>query len=112
MAVTIRLARYGLKKRPFYRIVAGEKGRRRDGRFLEIVGNYDPMRDPSKVMLNEDKVRRWLDVGALPSEQVRSILKNHLPGVCEAREEAKRAKVRDSRRKRKERAAARGQASA
>jgi small subunit ribosomal protein S16 len=74
MAITLRLARYGTKKRPFYRIVAADTRARRDGRFLEQVGTYDPSAEPPAVALNRDRVKHWRDVGAVPSDTVREIL--------------------------------------
>ena len=75
MAVKIRLARHGAKKRPFYRIVVADSEKPRDGRFLEIVGTYDPLPDPVKVTLKEERVKYWMDQGAKPSDTVRSLLK-------------------------------------
>ena len=75
MAVRIRLARHGAKKRPFYRIVVADGESPRDGRFLEIVGTYDPLQDPAQVMLKEDRIDFWMDQGATPSDTVRSLLK-------------------------------------
>lgn len=74
MAVHIRLRRMGAKKRPFYRIVAADSRRARDGRFLEIVGYYNPITQPAEVKLHEDKLTRWLDEGAIPSDTVSSLL--------------------------------------
>ena len=75
MAVKIRLARHGAKKRPFYRIVVADSEKPRDGRFLEIVGTYDPLPDPVKVTLKEERVQYWMDQGAKPSDTVRMLLK-------------------------------------
>jgi len=75
MAVRLRLMRMGAKKRPFYRIVAADSEAKRDGRFLEILGSYDPKTNPATVSLDEQKVRFWLGKGAKPSETVGSILK-------------------------------------
>lgn len=75
MSVKIRLARHGAKKRPFYRIVAADIESPRDGRFLENLGTYDPLKDPAEVVLNADRVQYWLDQGAIPSDTVRSLLK-------------------------------------
>jgi len=75
MAVKIRLARHGAKKRPIYRIVVADSEKPRDGRFLEIVGTYDPQPDPVKVTLKEERVKYWMDQGAKPSDTVRSLLK-------------------------------------
>lgn len=74
MAVHIRLRRMGAKKRPFYRIVAADSRRARDGRFLEIVGYYNPITQPAEVKVHEDKLTKWLDEGAIPSDTVSSLL--------------------------------------
>ena len=75
MAVVLRLMRAGSKKRPFYRIVAADSRRQRDGRFLEIVGHYDPMRTPAELVVEKDRVQEWLSNGAVPSTQVASLLR-------------------------------------
>ena len=75
MAVKIRLARYGAKKRPFYRIVVADGRYPRDGRFLETVGTYNPLKDPFEVTLKKDRIHYWLGTGAIPTETVNSILK-------------------------------------
>jgi len=75
MAVKIRLTRKGTKKKPFYRIVAADVECPRDGRFLELLGTYDPMQDPAVVTLKEDRVKYWLGEGAEPTTTVKSILK-------------------------------------
>ena len=75
MAVKIRLARHGAKKRPFYRIVAADNDSPRDGRFLEKLGTYNPLQDPAQVILNMDRVKYWIGQGATPSDTVRTILK-------------------------------------
>ncbi len=77
MALKIRLSRAGAKKRPFYRVVVADSRSPRDGRFLERLGTYDPMlpKDhPERVRLNVERVRHWLDVGALPSDRVARFL--------------------------------------
>jgi small subunit ribosomal protein S16 len=74
--VTIRLARMGKKKRPFYRVVVIEKTRPRNGRFVEIVGTYDPLTKPHEVKLDAERIKYWLGVGAQPSDTVRSFLRN------------------------------------
>ena len=82
MSVRIRLTRKGAKKRPFYRIVATDSEAPRDGRFLEVLGYYDPLKDPAQVHIDEDKVNKWLGKGAKLSETVRSLLrKKGIPGV-------------------------------
>jgi small subunit ribosomal protein S16 len=74
MAIRLRLTRGGRKKRPFYRIVAANSEARRDGRFLEILGTYDPLKDPAEIKLDAEKVRKWLERGAKPSDTVRSLI--------------------------------------
>ena len=73
--VRIRLARHGAKKKPFYRIVVADKENPRDGRFIENVGTYDPLHDPVKVTLNEDRIKYWMGQGAIPSDTVKSLFK-------------------------------------
>jgi len=75
MPVKIRLARHGAKKRPFYRIVAADIEAPRDGKFLEILGTYDPLKDPVAVTLQTDRIKYWMGQGAIPTDTVRSILK-------------------------------------
>jgi len=75
MAVKIRLTRMGTKKRPYYRLVAANSESPRDGKFLEILGSYDPMKDPALIKVDEDKVNRWLEKGAIVSESAKAILK-------------------------------------
>ena len=75
MAVKLRLTRMGRKKRPFYRIVAVDSRKPRDGRYLENLGTYDPLPDPFEVQVNEDRVFYWLGVGATPSDTVKSLLR-------------------------------------
>jgi len=75
LAVKLRLTRVGSKKNPVYRIVAADSRSPRDGKFLEIVGRYNPQTDPSTIELNEQKIRDWLSKGAQPSETVQRLLK-------------------------------------
>lgn len=75
MAVKLRLQRHGAKKKPFYRIVAADGRARRDGRFLEIVGTYDPNHEEIKLRLKQDRIEHWLNVGAQPSTTVKSLLR-------------------------------------
>ena len=75
MSVKIRLARHGAKKRPYYRIVVADSESPRDGRYLEAVGSYNPLQDPAEVTLKTDRVKYWIEQGALPSDTVKSILK-------------------------------------
>ena len=72
--VKIRLKRMGAKKSPFYRIVVSDSRDRRDGREIEVIGNYDPRQNPAVVNLNEEKTLAWLNNGALPTDTVRNIL--------------------------------------
>jgi small subunit ribosomal protein S16 len=76
MAVRIRLTRKGTKKKPFYRLVAADSEAPRDGKFLEILGSYDPMKDPAEVRLNKERINRWLEKGAIATESAEAILKN------------------------------------
>ena len=75
MAVKMRLTRVGSKKNPIYRVVVADARSPRDGRFIEIVGRYNPQPDPSIIELDEDKVRDWLSKGAQPTDSVRRLLK-------------------------------------
>ncbi|NLO57669.1 MAG: 30S ribosomal protein S16, partial [Synergistaceae bacterium] len=68
MAVRIRLSRHGRKKAPFYRLVVADSRSPRDGRFIELLGTYDPMADPAKITVNEERAVYWLTVGATASE--------------------------------------------
>ena len=74
--LAIRLSRIGKKKHPFYRIVVTEKTRPRSGRFVEIVGTYNPLKKPAEVKLNAERLKYWLGCGAQPSDTVRSFLRN------------------------------------
>ena len=75
MAVRMRLTRVGSKKNPIYRVVVADSRSPRDGKFIEIVGRYNPQHDPSLIEFDEEKVKDWLGKGALPSEAVRKLLK-------------------------------------
>ena len=75
MSVRIRLARHGAKKRPFYRIVVADRESRRDGRFIEIVGTYNPLKEPPDVSLKSNRIDYWLEKGAEPTDTVRNIIK-------------------------------------
>jgi len=83
MAVRIRLTRKGTRKRPFYRIVAADIDCPRDGRFLELLGTYNPMVNPAAVTLKEDRVKYWLGEGAIPSTTVQRIFKRQ--GISQAK---------------------------
>ena len=75
MAVKLRLTRVGSKKNPIYRVVAADTRSPRDGKFIEIVGRYNPQTDPSTIEFDEPKVKAWLEKGAQPTEPVRRLLK-------------------------------------
>lgn len=74
MAVKIRLNRMGAKKRPFYRIVVADSRAPRDGRFIEILGNYDSTKEPAVISVDEEKTLDWLLKGAQPTDTVKSLL--------------------------------------
>ena len=73
--VKIRLTRKGAKKKPFYRVIVADSRVRRDGSFLEIIGTYDPMTDPSDIHIDTERAKYWLGVGAQPSNTVTKLLK-------------------------------------
>ena len=75
MAVKIRLRRMGAKKAPFYRIVVADSRYPRDGRFIEEIGTYDPMQEPSVVKVDAEKAKKWISNGAQPTDTVRGLLK-------------------------------------
>lgn len=75
MAVRIRLTRLGKKKKPFYRIVVSESESKRDGKFLDIVGTYDPLQNPAAIVFNNDKLQEWIGKGALPTTTVASLIR-------------------------------------
>ena len=72
----IRLARFGKKKMPTYRVVVIDRRRPRDGRFVEVVGTYNPVKKPAEVNLDAERIKYWLGCGAQPSNTVRSFLRN------------------------------------
>ena len=74
--LAIRLARYGKKKHPFYRVVVMDKRLPRNGRFVEIVGTYDPLKKPAEIKLDSERIQYWLGCGAQPSDTVRSFLRS------------------------------------
>ena len=78
MAVKLKLTRLGSKKHPYYRVVAATDETRRDGRPLEFLGYYNPMKDPIEVKLDADKIKEWLARGAEPTDTVRSLIKKHM----------------------------------
>ena len=89
MSVVIRLMRAGAKKRPTYRMVAADSRRQRDGRFLEILGHYNPLSQPYELVVHKDRVEQWLSQGAQPSEQAASLLRSLGIALQRARATAK-----------------------
>ncbi len=75
MAVRIRLTRLGRKKKPFYRIIVADSENKRDGKFLDIVGTYDPLQDPAVIKIDNEKLQNWIGKGALPTTTVKSLIK-------------------------------------
>lgn len=90
MAVKLRLQRHGSKKRPFYRLVASESTSPRDGRFIEIVGTYNPITVPATVKIDEEKALKWLSNGAQPTETVKNLLSKQ--GIIKKFTESKKTK--------------------
>lgn len=82
MAVRIRLTRKGRKKQPFYRIIVADSEAPRDGKFLDIVGTYDPMQNPAAVSIDNEKLNSWMQKGAQPTQTVASLIKKY--GTAEA----------------------------
>ena len=73
--VKIRLTRKGARKKPFYRVIVADSRKRRDGPFLEIIGTYDPLKNPSEVKIDTERARHWLGCGAQPTSAVKKLLK-------------------------------------
>jgi small subunit ribosomal protein S16 len=73
--VKIRLARHGAKKKPFYRIVVADSRSPRDGRYIELIGTYDPMQNPAGVQIKKEKLEKWLQHGAQPTDTVARLIK-------------------------------------
>ena len=74
MAVKLRLKRMGSKQKPFYRVVAADSRSPRDGRFIETVGTYNPVKNPAEVKIDEEKAIKWLNNGAIPTDTVKNLL--------------------------------------
>jgi small subunit ribosomal protein S16 len=94
MAVRIRLRRLGATKRPFYRVVVADQRSPRDGRFIEIIGKYHPLEDPSLIEIDEEKALEWLRKGAQPSQPVQNLLRR--TGIWERFEAGKKGGVKTS----------------
>ncbi len=75
MAVKIRLRRMGAKKAPFYRVIVADERAPRDGKFIDEIGYYNPLREPAEIKIDSDKATKWLNDGAQPTETVKSLLK-------------------------------------
>lgn len=103
MAVTLRLARYGVRGNAFYRIVATPKDAKRNGKSIEVLGTFNPMVNPPKVVLKEDRVKYWVENGAVPSSVVKDLLRKSLPGYIEGRTDAQLKKIQAARKARKAR---------
>lgn len=83
MAVKIRLTRMGDKKHPFYRVVVADSRSPRDGKFIDIIGTYNPLTDPAEIKVDAEKANKWLKNGATPTETAKSVLKKS--GVIETK---------------------------
>ena len=103
MAVTLRLARHGRKKRPFYRIVAADSQMKRDGRYLEQLGTLNPLTDPPTIELSQERVKHWIGVGAKTSDTMSKVIEKQMPGFLSTIEENRKAAIRSKRAKRKAR---------
>ena len=90
MAVKLRLKRMGAKKRPFYRIVAADSRSPRDGKFIEVVGTYNPIMEPAEIKVNQELALKWLNQGAIPTDTVRDLLSKQ--GVMKNFHESKMTK--------------------
>ena len=91
MAVKIRLTRMGDKKTPFYRIVVADGRSPRDGKFIDILGTYNPLKEPAEVKLDADKVKDWLSKGAQPTDTVKAVLAKE--GIIESFKAPAKTKV-------------------
>ena len=105
MAVTLRLSRTGVRGNACYRIVASTKGSKRDGKFLEVIGTFYPMVNPPKLTMKEDRMKHWIEQGALPTSVVRDIIRKSVPGYIEGKEDHRRKKIQAARKARKARMA-------
>ena len=75
MAVKIRLKRMGTHKRPFYRVIVADSRTPRNGKFIEEIGTYDPLKDPAEINIDKERAEKWLSTGAQPTDTVRALLK-------------------------------------
>jgi small subunit ribosomal protein S16 len=81
MEVRIRLNRLGRKKKPFYRIIVADSENKRDGKFLDILGTYDPLQNPAAISIDNAKLQEWIGKGALPTTTVKSLIKKAASSV-------------------------------
>lgn len=111
MTTRIRLQRHGAKKRPFYRVVVADQRAPRDGRFIELLGTYDPLQNPPAIRLNKDRVDYWMGVGAQPTETAAWLVKclNEGNAINLAEQNADSAALGKRRESKRERIAARRQ---
>jgi len=103
VAATIRLQRHGRTKSPQYRLVATNHENKRDGKFIEILGTFNPKAEPPVVNLKEERIKYWIGVGAIVKGVSRKIIKDAIPGLIEKREDNVRKKIQTARKKRKAR---------
>ena len=103
MSVMLRMSRLGKKRVPFYRIIATDRENKRDGRFLQVVGTYNPMTNPPVANLKEDLIKKWVEVGAKPTRIVADLIEKQFPGLIKNRIEHQRKKIQAARKARKER---------
>ena len=89
MAVKMRLTRMGDKKSPFYRIVVADSRKTRDGEYVDLVGTYNPLKNPEEVKIDVEKAKKWLSQGAQPTDTVKALLVKN--GVCEQKKATKKA---------------------
>lgn len=90
MAVKLRLKRMGAKRRPFYRVVAADSRGPRDGKYIELVGTYNPLTEPAEIKINEELALKWLKNGAIPTDTVRDLLSKQ--GIMKKFHESKMTK--------------------
>lgn len=90
MATKIRLTRMGAKKAPFYRLIVADSRSKRDGRFIEQIGTYNPLKSPSEIKIDEEKALKWLHDGAIPTDTVKNLLSD--AGIMKKFHESKMSK--------------------
>lgn len=93
MAVKLRLKRMGAKRRPFYRIVAADSRGPRDGKYIELIGTYNPVMEPAEIKINEELALKWLKTGAIPTDTVRDLLSKQ--GIMKKFHESKMSKTEE-----------------